>query len=199
MTEPLASLEEFANYRGVNVDYTDASAEFALETASSLVIRHTGRTFALETDELLALNGTGTNAMLLPDPPVAEVSLVEEIEHDADATRTTLETTDYIVDTTTGILYRLGGWWCRGIANVGVTYTHGFAEIPLDLRLAVMQIAGRLYAGAASSGTLSSGQSVESRTLGSFSETYSTATTTSVRLTAEEALSLDYWKLPRVF
>lgn len=146
MTTLLTTLKDFHIARGSTYDPTDEAAIIALEAASELVRRYTGRSFAYTEDEEITLDGTGTDALLLPNPPVEEVSEVAVVDWNDD--ETLLETTDYRLDPDAGILWRLHrAWWPYPRTwerqSIRIVYTHGYQEVPSDVQQAVRSIAGR--------------------------------------------------------
>lgn len=194
----LASIEDFAAARGATADPADVKAHIALEGASSLVRGYVGRTFDAYTDTELYLDGTGTDALILPEPPVTAVEIVTL---DAENAETEVAETDYRLDPDAGIVYLLGDRWPLGRRNVKVTATGGY-ELPHDgtpgtlppaLQMVVIQVAARLYGTAGTGGGV-----VTSRSIGQFSETF--GATTRVRdsgLTALEESALAAYRLPR--
>lgn len=169
-------------------DPSDLGLLLALEGASGLVRAYTGQTFDLLEDDVVAMDGSGTEALLLPELPVASVSEVVEIDNDG--TETTLEVDDYRLGAS-GVLYRLdSSWshatWCPGHANIQVTYTHGYSlpegndpgTLPPEIQMVVLNLAARGHA-------LSAGRLVRSETIGSYSVTYGDST----EATEEEPLS----------
>jgi hypothetical protein len=210
VTKLIASMEDFALSRGVDYDPTDMQALIALEGASGVVRAYTGQLFDYVEDEEILLNGSGTKALLLPQLPVIDVTEVALVAWDA--TETILETTDYVLGDA-GILYRgldngvnvSWGWpWWAGARNIRVVYSHGYTlpgedeatgipDLPSEISLVTMQIAARnLTSGA------QGGQTVASKSVGSYSVTYETGTSTlvdEVGVAAAERLVLDKYRV----
>lgn len=124
----------------------DDLALIATDAACGHLRKLTGQTFN-ENETVVNLDGSGTRSLLLPQTPVDEISSVL-IDGEA------IDPGDYIV-TDAGVLRRtfLDGrvaprWsagWARGQMNVEVTYSHGFGEVPSDLRMLALTIAARIY------------------------------------------------------
>jgi hypothetical protein len=114
-----------------------AAAE-SLEEACQIVRDYLEQRLDVVADETIKLHGTGRPTLLLPELPVTEVSavLVEG---------TALTPADWSLDGEDGILWRIGDYWPAGIANVTVTYDHGFASVPASIRGIVISLANRLY------------------------------------------------------
>lgn len=133
-----SQLEE---YLGVTFDVSETARAASLLSMSVALVRgYTGQTLSLVTDDTVTLPGPASRTLFLPEIPVigvtsvtyAGVELVAEI--------------DYQVWTTAGLLtrdyhYGYGYGWSPGY--VEVTYTHGYATIPDDLRAVVLTSAAR--------------------------------------------------------
>lgn len=89
-----------------------------------------GRSLAWSTDEV-TLDGTGTDRLILPRWPVADVLSVVEI--DAEGEEETLVYRDDYTWSESGILTRCGRWPCHDRA-VRVQYTAGHQLIPSDVK-----------------------------------------------------------------
>jgi hypothetical protein len=181
----LATLLDLAALTGGTADPTDLKAVRALEAASGLVRAYVGRNLTLQEDDELITHGTGTFALNLPEGPVDEVTLVEEIDNDG--TETVIEDTDYRLDPDTCILYRLDQPWCQGIRNYRVTYTHGYTlpgttnpTLPPEIRATTAQIAARFYHRATQEAD-DAGRTLTQRSLGSYSESFGSSSSSSDR------------------
>jgi hypothetical protein len=212
MPQLLATMEDFAAARGVAFDPTDIQALIALEGASGIVRAYCNRTFAYVEDDEVVVFPRGTPGLLLPELPVHEVSAVVLVA--SDGTETDLETTDWFLDGTSGILYRVSTtgafpwywgwhWYPNPTARVGVTYTHGYVmpgeaeldgvpDLPAEISLAVISIASRNITTAASGG-----QRVRSKSVGSYTVTYGDTQTLvdELGITAAERQVLDRYRL----
>lgn len=86
-------------------------------------------------------DGQGTNALVLPNFPITAVSTLEV---GPPTGRTTLtQNTDYVFNKF-GI-QRLFGKFGRGVANIHVVYTAGYASVPLDLSMACAKTVAYRY------------------------------------------------------
>lgn len=121
--------------------------EFAVRAAEEAVKGVLDRDVSLVTDDEIALDGTGTATLLLPEPPVVDVTRVTE-----DGVELVVDT-DYVLGWH-GILYRVSpAVWAKGVRNITVTYTHGWSEIggdegnavPMDIREAALEFAKGVY------------------------------------------------------
>lgn len=157
--DPFITPTELSEFTGQTV--TD---EFVCAAACDVVRSLTEQDVTLVEDDEIVLDGTATDALLLPQLPVVEVSEVSEDGDEVDAE-------DYVVNDA-GVLLKPGGKWCQGRQNVAITYSHGFAydpdedvnEIPADLRMVALSIAQRLLRNT----------DAKSLTLGSYSISFAT-------------------------
>lgn len=168
----LATLRDVAAITGTSADPTDLKLVRALDAASGLVRAYVGRTLDQVEDDELTLHGTGTYTLLLPEGPVAEVSLVEELDSDGDATE--IDADDYRLEGDKALLHRLDEPWCEGVLNYRITLTYGYTlpgtpnpTLPPEIRAVTAQIAARLYQQATDEG-----RQVTQRSIGSYSESY---------------------------
>jgi hypothetical protein len=212
MPQLLATMEDFAAARGVTFDPTDLQALIALEGASGIVRAYCNREFAYVEDDEVTVFPRGTVGLLLPEVPVHEVSAVTLV--DSDGTETDLELGDWFLDGASGILYRVSTtgaypwywgwhWYHLPTLRVVLTYSHGYIlpgeaeidgvpDLPAELSLAVISIASRNITTAASGG-----QSVRSKTVGSYTVTYGDTQTLvdELGITAAERQVLDRHRL----
>lgn len=120
-------------------DLTDDDlALIAIDSACTMIRNLASQRLDLVEDETILTNGEGTDVILLPELPIVSVSSVErdDVEVDSD---------DYLVAGKSGRLVKKSGVWRSGKGNYSVTYTHGFSEIPSDLRVVTLQLAARIY------------------------------------------------------
>jgi hypothetical protein len=208
----LATLEDFAAARGATFDPTDLQALIALEGASGLVQSYCNREFTYVEDEEITVAPWGTAGLLLPEPPVYDVSAITVIA--ADTTETALEVGDWFIDGKAGIVYLYSTtppypwpwgshWYQLPTSRVRVTYTHGYIlpgedaidgvqDLPAEISLAVMSIGSRNI-----TTTSTGGQAVRTKTVGSYSVTYGDQSTTvdEFGITAAERQVLDRYRL----
>ena len=120
---------------------SDSHASFSVDSACDMCRRVADQVFNEVEDDQIVLDGPGTDALLLPEMPVKEVSEVV-------SNGVTLSSPDNYVLNGNGILIRQPSplVWSRLRQSVSVTYTHGFATIPEDVRAVALQAAARLYA-----------------------------------------------------
>lgn len=144
MPELLATKAELDLHLDDTLD-AEAAAHF-LRIASGEVRAYTGNLFDFVEDDVVILNGTGSSVLLLPEAPVSAVTEVLEA-----AGRTTeaalagpLETSPVWEWDDDGVLERIdGGVFARRRRWYQVTYDHGFAAVPDEVKAVVLAAAAR--------------------------------------------------------
>lgn len=151
MTDPFISTDDLSAVTGGDDLTTDPTAAIVLDSACEIVRGYIDNIVNL-TEETIVLDGNGRGRLVLPQPPVRTVS---DVLVDDDA----LTITDYELEDH-GILRRIGSVWSRGIANIEITYTHGwdiaepddpeyadplFERVPSDLRSVALALARRKF------------------------------------------------------
>lgn len=142
---PLASASDL-----VSNSYDAAAVEGALAWATSVISSYCNRNFDLVTGDVVVLSPY-RGSVLLPNFPVVDVTSVEAyIPSDAGMSWVALE--DYSWVASTGLLFDTSGlpgthvgvssftWpWLPG--SLRVTYDHGYASVPTDIRDVCVRIA----------------------------------------------------------
>lgn len=156
-----ATPDDLADYLGRD-RFTEPAeyrqAVMVLNLASGEIRAWTRQTIDLVTNDAVVLAGSWGSALRLPEQPVVSVSSVS-----LDGT-SLVSGTDYelacgillfgITLPLSGVLYqgassRVGGaHWGGPGAVVAVTYTHGFADVPMAVKNVTLSIASRLIEGA---------------------------------------------------
>ncbi len=155
-----------------------ATAELVLDLVSGAIRAYTGQTISTATSTAKRLKVRGTKVRL-PQRPVTAVSAVTSTATPAVA-----------------VAYTWDGFGSIELdtyehASVLVTYAHGYATIPDDIRAITLQVAGRSF------GTTPDTTGVQSESIGGYS--YSTGAATAqgaVGFLAGERAVLDRYKLP---
>ena len=126
-------------------DLNDAAATEALDAACQAIRDYLGQQLDYIVNEVVRLHGTGRRTILLPQLPVNAVDAVSIVDN---GTTTVLVAADWWVDRQSGVLFRVGtngDRWPAGIANITVTYDHGYAVVPSSIRQVAISVASRLY------------------------------------------------------
>lgn len=199
----LVSGQTFATIRGVTYDPLDEAAAFHIEAASGLVERHCRRSFLAVEDHEISLDGSGGDTLVLPDPPVWDVlSVIVDDE--------VIDEELWIWDEAAGLLeYKESlSVWTRGRKNIDIVYSHGYyldedegePVLPAEISFVVCQLAQRGLFLSQTGGTTAG--TVTSETIGSYSVTYGTDSSTSssgeVGLAGLEMSALSPHKLTRI-
>ena len=126
----------------------NASALAAIASASAAIQNYCRQTISQVVSDALTLTVPECRrTILLPEQPVTAISSVVE-------DGTTLTVGDDYQWSQSGLLTRQGRDWASGWQDVVVTYTHGYAVTPEDLKSVCVQAAARAYrAGLASAAT----------------------------------------------
>lgn len=126
----LTTLEKVRAYLGLTDDSADDAPLAALiDAASEAIEHHCGRAFALaERTELH--DGTGTDTLLLRARPVASVASVHDDPARGFGPETALDPDRIVIYPGEGVLKRVDGVFTRGLRNVRVVHTAGYATVP---------------------------------------------------------------------
>ena len=145
----LTTLSDYKAAEGIQSPKDDARLNFLIPSVSELVKTYCGNSFVdyYSTNKVESINvDWDTHIIQLTESPVNTIVSVEERET-YDSSYTTLTTTnhEYYLNTSTDSIVRTTGGttykhWARGPGAVRVTYTAGYASLPLDLRLAVFDL-----------------------------------------------------------
>lgn len=184
MSTPFISETDLGLYLRQTLD-ADALAVIATDAACQLVREFLNQDLDVATADVVSINGSGTDVLLLPELPVTAVTTVVLALTDGSSAETLVAGTDYKVSLPLGLLFHLTNVWTRGRENVEVTYTHGYATVPSDIRLVALHVAARIY----------DHPGVVQESTGSYSATYEAA---GLGLTAGEKVALTKHKSIRV-
>lgn len=156
--------------------------------ASAAVRGYTGQLFDVVTETLRMKARTGV--LRLPQRPVTAVSAVEDPDNNAISYEWWGDDRVYV-----GGLVPLNQWELNGrrspISYLDITYTHGYAAVPLDIVAVVCQIAMRAHGTPATD----SGKTSESITNYSYS-TGGAAAAGGVGMLSDERAVLDRYRRP---
>lgn len=118
-----------------------ASAQLALDIASSIVRARTGQDFAEKVDDVVTLDTYGEEDVRLPQRPVTAVTALTTRERGS-ATSTTRTVNTHFEVRGDRLRWVGGGGWPY---EVTVTYTHGYTTIPDDVKGATLAVAAEIY------------------------------------------------------
>jgi hypothetical protein len=142
MTDPLVSLDDFAELVGTVFDDADPAPRRVLEMASTFIRTRARETFSLDTEDV-QLRGNWSSELQLPRPPVFSVNTVE-LRCGGDTVYSALATDAFIWDRM-GLLTYYGGSWGGSRGVVHVVYSRGYAEVPESIQSICLSVAKRLF------------------------------------------------------
>lgn len=177
----LATVADLEDYLQVDLDATDElRATTLLDLASGLIRRVAGQTFDQVADDQVTLEATYTNRLLLPQLPVTAISSV------VTNSVTLTENLHYETVLPAGIIRRLStGRWNYPTT---VTYTHGYATIPDDLRAICVEMAARAWVNP---------RGLQSEQIGNYSARWGSTGVTGIGLDEmEEKVIMSYRAVP---
>lgn len=119
-----------------------ASAQLALDIATSAIVAETGQTFEAVVDDEIVLDTHGDGDVYLPQRPVTAVASVVTRDRGAVATTTRTLNTEFEVRGHRLRWVGLGAGWPY---EVTVVYSHGYQTIPDDVKGATLALAAEIY------------------------------------------------------
>lgn len=139
---PVATLADVRTHLNIVSTASDTELTSFLTFAVDAAERWTGRILGDAASATEVYDG-GSAAVLLDRVPVTTVSSVSE-------NGSTLASTAWTVNYSTGVLTRLGGSYTAsaftpGVRNVSVTYSAGYATSPPAAKLAVLELVRHLW------------------------------------------------------
>lgn len=174
-----------------------ASAEAALTAASAAIRIYTKQYIELVEDEEIVLDCRGGPRVYLPELPVVELSEIVEDEE------TLTDQEDYKLGQF-GIIHRIGRKWSKGIQNLEITYSHGYATIPDAIIDICARAASRRFQAGLKASSEEGVPGVASKSLGDYSVSYANETGEGLLgvsgarlLLLSEKDELDYYRFPR--
>jgi hypothetical protein len=141
----LASIDDLNHFSQLAIDPSDTAAAFLLKVASGMVRRYLDQDITATANDVALCDPVG-HCVLLPQMPVQSVSLLETT---IDGTIwTTVAPASYTVSKRAGVVAArpwTGTQWGSDPESWRVTYTHGYATVPDELKGIVCSIAARFY------------------------------------------------------
>jgi uncharacterized phiE125 gp8 family phage protein len=137
----LCTLADVKAFLGLTTSATDGVLTTLIANVSATIESYCNRTFA-STAYAETRNGQGGNRLFLANGPVTAVASVSV---DGQAIPPAMGTgIGYLFDETT--VYLRGYAFNRGVQNVAVAYTAGFAAVPSDVAQACIELVASHYA-----------------------------------------------------
>jgi len=142
----LATVEELNEFSQLSLDPADTSAAFLLKVASGMIRRYLEQDITQATNDVEYADPISGSFVFLRQLPVTSVSLVETTTDGT--TWTTVDPANYTVSRKTGIVAAkpwTGIQWGSDPESWRITYTHGYATVPDELKGVACSIASRFY------------------------------------------------------
>ena len=145
----LITVEEYKESEGIEKPKDDLRLNYLIPSVSQLVKTYCGNSLVdyYSTNKVDTINiDWDTYVVQLTESPVNTIVSVEERDtYDSNYVTLTTSNHEYYLDSATDSIIRTTGGtnyknWARGPGAVRVTYTAGYATLPLDLRLAVVDL-----------------------------------------------------------
>lgn len=137
-TNDLTTLANAKDWLGIATGDTSQDARLArLVSAVSTQVQNRIGYLALSQSYTETRNGSGKAVIAFENPHVTAVASVT-VDGAAIPARTSVTAAGYTLDP--DLLYLVGWCFTKGVQNVVLAYTAGFAAIPLDLEQAVLEV-----------------------------------------------------------
>ena len=142
----LASVQDLNDFSQLALDPADPSAAFLLSVASGMIRRYLDQDVTQVWDDVEYVDPVGGGYAFLRQLPVQSVSLVETSTDGV--TWATVPASNYTVSRRLGVVCAkpfTGEQWPSAPESWRVTYTHGYASVPDELKGVACSIAARFY------------------------------------------------------
>jgi hypothetical protein len=176
---PFISHDDLGAYLKTTLTGDELLTKIALDGACEAVRQELHRTLNLTQDDAIVLEPTWTDALILPERPAHEVSLVT-------IDGASVATENLYLNVERGVLSLIdGSIWTSARHGIGLTYTHGYAldeggvsgtieRVPSNIRLVALRLAAAVYR---SSGKTAAG-AITGENIGTFRYTQDAAAAT---------------------
>lgn len=161
------SVDDINAFLGTEILPEDTQVLLAIEEASAVIKNYCNQEIEQVSDDTILLDGTGSTKLFLPELPVNSIASVK-------IDGVLLDPTCYAL-AENGVLWRKYGKWAVGAQNIEVTYTHGYASIPEDVKGVCYRSASRLYQAQLKAKRQDFMSGLQSVSVGDWSETYENA------------------------
>lgn len=165
-----ATVQEIADFLQVSIGAgaPTTAATQALTLASAAIQNYTRQNIAQVAAEAITLSvPADKRTILLPEAPVTVVASVVE-----DGITLVVGADKEYVWTAEGLLRRVGRDWNSGFQKVVVTYTHGYAVIPDDVKAVCIRSAARAYQAGLRSAAVAAVAGINSQQIPDYSVSY---------------------------
>lgn len=161
------SIDDINTFLGTTILPNDAQATLAIAEATAVIQNYCNQKIEQVSDDSIYLDGSGSTKLFLPEIPVSEIASVE-------VDGVLLDPTYYAL-AENGVLWRKYGVWTLGARNIKITYTHGYENVPEEVRGVCYRSAARLYQAQLKALRQDFVSGLQSVSVGDWSETYESA------------------------
>lgn len=144
MGAPLVTLEDYKTYKKITKTDADVELQYIIDSVNVLVRTFVGHSLIDHFDTAIVEPFNvkeGQTSLQLNEWPIVEVEKVE-VREDYNQPYTILDPVEYYVDTEVDCIYMCnkGSFWTPGFGAAKVTYKAGYESVPLDLRMACLDL-----------------------------------------------------------
>ena len=136
----LITLQQFKDAEQITNPRDDYKLSRIIDSVSQMVKTYCGNSIVdfHSTDKVETFTiDWATYAVQLTESPVNNIISVQERGSETGSYTTLTANTNYQLETSTDILYRINTIWPQGVNSVVVIYNAGYSDTPADLKLAV--------------------------------------------------------------
>ena len=137
----LTTKADYKTYAGIKSTNDDAAIDFIIPKVSDLVKNYCNRTFVdyWETPKVEIFNG-GVKSFILAETPIVAITTVQG-STDYGQTYTNLtQYKEWVQEDSTVLSLDATGYFPKLIKGYKVTYTGGYADVPGDLEIAILDL-----------------------------------------------------------
>lgn len=143
------------------LDYFNTVVEFVEQA----IRNYTGQHLSFVANDNVFVDSQGSSRLFLPQIPIISVANVWQYDQ-------LIDPGHYIADKAAGILHKSNGAWRRGKFVVNVEYSHGYINIPADIKMVAARSAARQYQAGLRSSANDGVLGVASKSLGDYAVSY---------------------------
>jgi uncharacterized phiE125 gp8 family phage protein len=140
----LTTLPKLKTFLGIDTNDDDDKLYQHLKSADAFFKSETQRTFE-QTTYTEYYDGDGSDELFIDHYPIISVtSIYDDLDRDYEA-EDVFEDDDYMIYEDQGMIKLDDTYFQDGSKNVKITYSAGYAAIPNDIQMAVVQLAAAAY------------------------------------------------------
>lgn len=169
----LITLDDFKQAKGLTNSNDDTRLSLIISSVSQLVKTYCGNSFVdyVSSDKVEYFTIEHDYSKIMPtEISLISVTSVSEREDPSSSYKTLVENEDYVISFSTDTVWRLKEFWKKGIESVKIEYKAGYSTIPLDLKLAVIDLVMYYFKEEYTPSRSMSGSSMELKTTSSLDD-----------------------------